>query len=67
VIAYTDGVIEATNPLGVEWGVDGIKKAAVENKARRAEEVVNAIFESLDEYSQGQLSDDATVAVMHIL
>ena len=67
VIAYTDGVIEATNPLGVEWGVDGIKKAAVENKARRAEEVVDAIFESLDQYSQGQLTDDATVAVMHIL
>ena len=67
VIAYTDGVIEATNPLGVEWGVDGIKKAAVENKARRAEEIVDAIFVSLDQYSQGQLTDDATVAVMHIL
>jgi phosphoserine phosphatase RsbU/P len=67
VIAYTDGVIEATNRLGVEWGVDGIKKAAVENKARHAEEVVDAIFVSLDQYSQGQLTDDATVAVMHIL
>ena len=66
VIAYTDGAIEATNPLGVEWGVDGIKKAAVENKDRRAEEVVEAIFESLDQYSEGQLTDDATVAVMHI-
>jgi len=67
VIAYTDGVSEATNRLGVEWGVDGIKKAAVENKARRAEEIVDAIFVSLDQYSQGQLTDDATVAVMHIL
>jgi len=67
VIAYTDGVIEATNPLGAEWGVDGLKKAAVENKARRAEEVVDAIFVSLDQHSQGQLADDATVAVMHIL
>jgi len=28
---------------------------------------VDAIFESLDQYSQGQLTDDATVAVMHIL
>jgi len=67
VIAYTDGVSEATNRLGVEGGVDGIKKAAVENKARRAEELVDAIFVSLDQYSQGQLTDDATVAVMHIL
>jgi sigma-B regulation protein RsbU (phosphoserine phosphatase) len=67
VIAYTDGVIEATNPLGAEWGVDGLKKAAEENRARRAEEVVDAIFVSLDQHSQGQLTDDATVAAMHIL
>jgi phosphoserine phosphatase RsbU/P len=27
VIAYTDGVIEATNPGGEEWGVQGLLKA----------------------------------------
>jgi serine phosphatase RsbU (regulator of sigma subunit) len=28
VIAYTDGVAEATNPEGDEWGVQGLLKAA---------------------------------------
>src|SRR4029077_12266759 len=28
VIAHTDGVLEATNPAGDEWGVEGLLKAA---------------------------------------
>jgi sigma-B regulation protein RsbU (phosphoserine phosphatase) len=64
VIAYTDGVIEAVNPSGEEWGVEGIRKAAVESKARDAEELVDAIFASLDEFSRGRQVDDATVAVL---
>jgi sigma-B regulation protein RsbU (phosphoserine phosphatase) len=53
VVAYTDGVIEAVNPSGEEWGVERIRTAAVESKARDAEEVVDAIFTSLDEFSRG--------------
>jgi serine phosphatase RsbU (regulator of sigma subunit) len=64
MIAYTDGVIEAVNPSGEEWGVEGIRKAAAESKAERADELVNAIFASLDEFSLGQQTDDATVVVM---
>jgi sigma-B regulation protein RsbU (phosphoserine phosphatase) len=66
VIAYTDGVIETVNPSGEEWEVEGIRKAAVENKARNAEELVNAIFTSLDEFSRGRQGDDATVAVLRV-
>lgn len=64
VIAYTDGVIEAVNPSGEEWGVEGIRKAAVERKAQRADELVDAIFTSLDEFSRGRQTDDATIAVL---
>jgi sigma-B regulation protein RsbU (phosphoserine phosphatase) len=64
VIAYTDGVIEAVNPSGEEWGVDGIMKAAVDSKAQRADELVDAIFRALEEFSKGRQSDDATVAVL---
>jgi sigma-B regulation protein RsbU (phosphoserine phosphatase) len=64
VIAYTDGVIEAISPSGEEWGVDGIRKAAVESKARHADALVDAIFTSLDEFSRGRQADDATVAVL---
>ena len=66
VIAYTDGVIETVNPSGEEWGVEGIRKASVESKARDAEELVDAIFTSLDEFSRGRQADDATVAVLRV-
>lgn len=64
VIAYTDGVIEAVSPSGEEWGVDGLTKAAVESKARHADELVDAIFYALEEFSTGRQTDDATVAVL---
>jgi phosphoserine phosphatase RsbU/P len=63
VIAYTDGVVEATNSSGDEWGVEEIRKAAAESKAQDAEELVDAIFRSLDEFTGGHQNDDATVAV----
>jgi sigma-B regulation protein RsbU (phosphoserine phosphatase) len=64
VIAYTDGVIEAVNPSGEEWGVDGLMKAAVKSKAQHADELVDAIFYALEEFSRGRQTDDATVAVL---
>jgi sigma-B regulation protein RsbU (phosphoserine phosphatase) len=64
VIAYTDGVIEAVNPSGEEWGLEGIKNAVLESKAQSADELVDAIFAALDEFSTGRQSDDATVAVL---
>lgn len=66
VIAYTDGVIEAVNPSGEEWGVEGIRKAAAESNEQEAEELVDAIFASLDEFSRGRQADDATVAVLRV-
>src|SRR5207249_386912 len=31
ILAYTDGVIEAANTAGDEWGVEGLQKAAAES------------------------------------
>lgn len=64
VIAYTDGVIETLNPSGHEWGVDGFKKAASEGKAQHPDELVDAIFTSLDRFSCARQTDDATVLVL---
>jgi sigma-B regulation protein RsbU (phosphoserine phosphatase) len=66
VLAYTDGVIEATNPFGEEWGVEGLRRAAAKNRARSAEDVVDAIFRSMDEFSHGRQTDDATVVVVRV-
>lgn len=66
LIAYTDGVIEAVNPHGEEWGLDGFGMAALESRGQGAKEMVESIFTSMDEFSRGYQTDDATVAAFEV-
>jgi len=66
VVAFTDGVIEAVNPAGEEWGVDGLLRVAALSGAEDADGVVRAVFASLDEFSRGRQTDDATVAALRV-
>ena len=70
VITYTDGVIEAENQSGEEWGVQGLLNAAAA-RARQgdenAEQLVRSIFNSIDDFTQGCQMDDATLAVLRVL
>ncbi|HEX4757907.1 MAG TPA: PP2C family protein-serine/threonine phosphatase [Terracidiphilus sp.] len=69
VIAYSDGVIEATNPAGEEWGVEGLLNASATSETQcsmSAEEIVQSIFNSMDEFSRGCQTDDATLAVLRV-
>ena len=70
VITYTDGVIEAENQSGEEWGVQGLLNAAAA-RARQgdetAEQLVRSIFNSMDDFTQGCQTDDATLAVLRVL
>lgn len=65
LLAYTDGVVEAMNPVGEEWGVEGLRGAA-DSSARCADDVVRGIFTSMDEFSQGRQTDDATVVALRV-
>jgi phosphoserine phosphatase RsbU/P len=53
VLAYTDGVIEALNPGGEEWQVDGLRRAAEQTGAKSAEAIVNSIFTSWMNFHAG--------------
>jgi len=66
VVAYTDGVTEAVNPAGEEWGVEGLQEAAAESEAQCADDIVHEIFASMDEFSRGRQTDDATVVVLRV-
>ncbi len=66
VVAYTDGVTEAISPAGEEWGVDGLLRAATVRATQSAEGIVSAIFASMDEFSRGRQTDDATVVVLRV-
>ena len=68
VIAYTDGVVEATNQNGEEWGVQGLLKAAVfgAQHSQNAGDLVDLIFHAMDDFSQGHQTDDATLVVVRV-
>jgi phosphoserine phosphatase RsbU/P len=66
VIAYTDGVVEASSPDGEEWGTKGLLAAVAKCDAEQPDEIVEAIFASLDDFSRGRQTDDATVAVVRV-
>ena len=66
VVAYTDGVVEASDPFGEMWGVEGLQKAAAENRTRSAGDLVHAIFKCMDQFSRGHQADDATVVVLRV-
>jgi sigma-B regulation protein RsbU (phosphoserine phosphatase) len=69
VIAYTDGVVEARNQKGEEWEVQGLLKAAAygEPRSQNAGDLVDSIFRSMDDFSEGHQTDDATLAVVRVI
>ncbi len=69
VIAYTDGVVEATDQNGDEWGVQGLLKAAVceGRRSQKADALIDSMFDSMDAFSQGRQTDDATLAVVRVI
>jgi phosphoserine phosphatase RsbU/P len=70
VITYTDGVIEAANQSGDEWGIHGLLQATADwarQGAENAEHLVRSIFSSMDDFSRGCQIDDATLAVLRVL
>jgi sigma-B regulation protein RsbU (phosphoserine phosphatase) len=66
ILAYTDGVIEATNPDGEEWGIEGLQNVVAGCHARSPEEMVGTIFKAADEFTHGVQTDDATVVAMQV-
>ena len=68
VIAYTDGVVEATNQEGEEWGGPGLLEAAVcgAHGCPNADDLVTSIFHSMDDFSRERQTDDATLAVVRV-
>jgi sigma-B regulation protein RsbU (phosphoserine phosphatase) len=69
VIAFTDGLIEATNQDGEEWGVQGLLKAAAcgAQCSQDAGDLVNLLFNSMDDFSKEHQTDDATLAVVRVI
>ena len=67
IVAYTDGIVEATNAAGGQWGVEGLLAAIRRCRTLGPESIVEAVFGALDEFSGRNQTDDATIlaALVH--
>jgi sigma-B regulation protein RsbU (phosphoserine phosphatase) len=66
VVAYTDGVIEALSLCGREWGTEGLRKAAIATGAGSADDMAEAIMDSMHKFSLQRQIDDATLVVARV-
>ena len=68
LLLYTDGLTEARNAAGVEWGCRGLLQAVgrvLQQEQRDAKAVVAGIFDSLVDFTDGRVaSDDRTLVVL---
>lgn len=65
VVMYTDGVTEATNMLGEEFGTDRIKEIVEGNREASCKELCDLIFKAVEEHTEAAPpKDDRTVLVL---
>jgi serine phosphatase RsbU (regulator of sigma subunit) len=66
LVLYTDGIVEAMNKEDEMFGFDRLLDIVRESQSAAAEEVLNAIIESVNEFCKGAPQhDDLTVIVIH--
>jgi len=66
LVLYTDGVTEAENSYGTEFGEDRVVQALQDSAGHSAEEVRRALMEAVTGYCSGNFRDDATVVVLAV-
>jgi sigma-B regulation protein RsbU (phosphoserine phosphatase) len=68
LVLYTDGITEAMNQQGEQFGFERLANLVGQTANGSSSDLVRAIRENLMEFSAGQdLADDATLLVCHIL
>jgi sigma-B regulation protein RsbU (phosphoserine phosphatase) len=65
LLLYTDGMTEASDPKGREYGVERLKKAFLALRGKPADEIVRALVKKVGEYVGARdPEDDRTVVVV---
>ena len=64
LLLYTDGITEAHNPAGEEFGEDRLARVASESDATSAEALKERILQELQDFTGGTFDDDATLIVV---
>ncbi len=66
VVFYTDGITEARNSEGDEYGEERLAAAAIAARALPVEAMKDALFADVTAFSQGKFDDDATLIVLGV-
>ena len=66
LLFYTDGITEARNPDGDEYGEDRLAGAASGVRANGAEAIKDAVLADVNGFTTGKFEDDATLIVVGI-
>lgn len=67
LLLYTDGVTEAANAAGVQFGLDSLAQVVKDNAALNAEQIIQHILRAVSGFTNGaQLVDDATLVVVRV-
>jgi len=68
LVLYTDGLTEATNPLGEFFGPEGLTALVRRNSLLSAHDLVHAIRGGLEDFAAGATqADDVTIMVMRVV
>ncbi len=64
LVLYSDGITEAVDPSGEEFGEERLTRLVVENRDRRAAEIVQQVKRSLAGWTAGKpATDDVTLVI----
>jgi sigma-B regulation protein RsbU (phosphoserine phosphatase) len=66
IVMFTDGIVEAENPAGDDFGDSRLTDVIVRRRAADASTLVDGIFEQVTRFAAGPLQDDATVVVLAV-
>jgi phosphoserine phosphatase RsbU/P len=64
VVFYTDGVTEAENRLGEEFGMERLSAAVRSGSSLSAEDLMTNIFNAAADFCGDDYSDDVTILVV---
>ena len=65
LVLYTDGITEAENPQGEEFGIERLSAVIRRDSSMSAEGLMDNIFQSAEHFCRGVgLNDDATVLIV---
>jgi len=65
MVIYTDGITEATNPNGEEYGEDRLAKRVLDGIDLSARQLIDHIRKGVDDFTESKfLNDDGTLFIV---